>query len=84
MVETILLEIDAEIVRLQHVRALLTGMSAPVKRGRGRPAKTALPAAVTPKKKAKRKLSAEAREKMRQGQLKRWAAVKKSAKKSTK
>jgi hypothetical protein len=81
LLENIVAEIDAEISRLQQARALLTGISAPSKRGPGRPAKTA-PLAAVPKK--KRRLSAEAREKMRQAQLKRWAAVKKSAKKSNK
>lgn len=67
MLENIIAEIDAEISRLQKASALLTGISAPT----------------TPPKKAKRRLSAEAREKIRQAQLKRWAAIKKSAKKSS-
>jgi hypothetical protein len=80
--ETILKEIDAEIARLQQARTLLAGVSIATKRGLGRPpAKQA--AAPTTAKKARKPLSAEAREKMRQAQLKRWAATKKSAKKST-
>lgn len=78
MLENIVAEIDAEISRLQTARVLLTGISAPTKRGPGRPAKAIPP--VVPSKKKRRRLSAEAREKMRQAQLKRWAAVKKSAK----
>jgi hypothetical protein len=82
LLESVVAEIDAEISRLQEAKALLNGISAPIKRGPGRPAKTVQPAG-TPNKK-NRRLSAESREKMRQAQLKRWAAVKKSAKNSSK
>ena len=79
MLENIVAEIDAEIGRLQKARALLMSTATPAKRGPGRPAKTI--AKTAPKKKAKRRaMSAEARERMRQAQLKRWAATKKSAK----
>jgi hypothetical protein len=82
LLENIVAEIDAEISRLREAKALLTGISAPAKRAPGRPAKTIHPAAASKKK--KRRLSAEAREKMRQAQIKRSAAVKKSATKSNK
>jgi hypothetical protein len=78
LLETILAEIDAEIARLQQVRALLMPAAMPAKRGRGRPAKTRATSA--PKKAKRRTMSAEARELVRQAQLKRWAATKKSAK----
>jgi hypothetical protein len=80
--EKILAEIDAEIARLRKARAMLTTMAKPAKRGPGRPAKTS--DAIAPKKPKKRTMSAEAREKIRQAQLKRWAATRKSAKSSTK
>jgi hypothetical protein len=83
LLEDIIAEIDAEIARLQSVRLLLSGSTTTaVKHGPGRPPKTAT--TVTPKKTKRRTLSPEAREKIRQGQLKRWAAAKKAAKKSTK
>lgn len=79
MHSSILSEIDAEIARLQLVKALLSSAKsdAAVRRD-GRPAAKA--ATSTPTKKVKRrKLSAEARERMRQAQVRRWAAFKKSA-----
>ncbi|HEY1254061.1 MAG TPA: hypothetical protein VGF01_04715 [Terracidiphilus sp.] len=79
-------EIDAEILRLQEARALLTGASSPVAKKRGRPAGTgkAVMAAVKPAKavkKAKRKLSPEGRARIAAAAKARWAALKKSAKK---
>ncbi len=78
--KNILVEIDAEIARLQQARALLATIEAP-KAKRGRPAKSD---SVTPVVKAKvtkrRTLSTEAREKIRQAQVKRWAKAKKAAK----
>jgi hypothetical protein len=67
--------IDAEIASLQQARALIAG--AIPKNSPGRPKSTAV-SAVKPKKKWK--LSAEAREKIAEGQRKRWAAQKKAAK----
>ena len=52
-------EIDAEIHRLEVVRALLTGRTAPLKRGAPRP--------------APRKVSSESRARMAEAQKKRWA-----------
>ncbi len=72
-------EIDAEISRLQHARAVLTGGSA--KRGPGRPkaaaatAKPVSPAAKTSKR--KRRLSPEGRKRIADAMRKRWAERKK-------
>ena len=78
--DEILKMIDAEIGKLQQVRALLTGYSDPTsaitKRGPGRPKKTE-PAA---KKAVKRVMSEEARAKIAAAQKKRWAASKKASK----
>ena len=52
-------EIDAEIHRLESVRALLTGKTAPLKRGAPR--------------RAPREVSSESRARMAEGQKKRWA-----------
>jgi hypothetical protein len=78
MLKSILSEIDAEIARLKQAKALLgsAGTTA-IKRKPGRPPKTA--AVVIPnvqKTKKRRKMSAEARERIRQAQIKRWAAKK--------
>lgn len=78
MLDSILSQIDAEIARLQEVKGLLSSADT-----RAIASKTARPAAKTvasaPAKKAKRRrLSTEARERMRQAQVKRWAAAKKS------
>ena len=77
----ILSAIDAEITKLQSVRALLTGYSDPtaaavVKRGPGRPKKADVPA----KKAAKRVMSPDARARIAAAQKKRWAASKKASK----
>lgn len=71
MLESIVAEIDAEIARLQAVKALLS--PGEVVGARGRPGRPAGPA-------KRRTLSAEARERIRQAQIKRWAATKKAAK----
>ncbi len=79
MLDSILSEIDAEIARLQSVKALLSSAeNNTATRRRGKSAVKSAPSA--PAKKGKRRrLSAEARERMRQAQVKRWAAFKKSA-----
>lgn|ERR1700730_1776407 len=71
---TIVLEIDAEISRLQQARAILTGTTTTWKRKPGRPA---LPSTT----KAVRTLSAEARAKIAAAQQARWAKSRKAAKK---
>jgi hypothetical protein len=79
MLESILAEIDAEIARLQAAKALLS--SEPGVRTSRKLGRSAGLAAVAPAKAAKRRtLSAEARDRIRQAQIKRWAAAKKAAK----
>lgn len=77
--ESILAEIDAEIARLQSAKALLSSVTTATIGRRGRPAnvKTDMP---RPAKPARRTMSAEAKERIRQAQLKRWAATKKADK----
>jgi hypothetical protein len=83
-------QIDAEIARLQQAKTILSGVAARgsrianagtiagAKRKPGRPAKTAsVSVAASPKRRA---ISAEAKERMRQAQIKRWAAAKKATK----
>jgi hypothetical protein len=81
--ESILAEIDTEIARLQSAKALLSAgsvVTTPTLRKRGRPAKVKAET-LAPKKSAKRRtMSAEAKKRIRQAQLKRWAATKKAAK----
>ena len=74
----IVLEIDAEISRLQQARALLSGTEITAKRRPGRPAGTRFPS----KTKAVRSLSAEARARIAIAQKARWAKTKKAAKKA--
>ncbi|AFL86779.1 hypothetical protein Terro_0433 [Terriglobus roseus DSM 18391] len=76
--QEILAAIDAEISKLQQVRAALSGYSDPtvVKRGPGRPKKIVAPV----KAPAKRVLSDAARAKIAAAQKKRWAASRKAAK----
>ena len=66
--QEIIAAIDAEILRLQEVRNLISGLGGTKRRGRP-PAGSA--------RKAKRTLSAEAREKIAVAQRKRWAKQKK-------
>jgi hypothetical protein len=77
LVKDILSAIDAEIACLEHAKALLSASGAFVaKRKPGRPAKIA--SAVAPKVQETRKrhkMSVEARERIRQAQIKRWAAL---------
>jgi hypothetical protein len=82
MSESILSAIDAEISRLKQIKALLSSAeSAQIKRKPGRPANAeSLVAPIVQKRKKRRKLSGEARERIRQAQIKRWAAVKQPAK----
>jgi hypothetical protein len=82
MVKDILAKIDAEIARLKQAKALLNASGAvTAKRKPGRPAKVAT--VVTPKvqkTKKRGKMSAEGRERVRQAQIKRWAALKGASK----
>ena len=86
MVKDILSAIDAEIARLKQVKTLL-GASGAVSAGRkpGRPAKAA--SVVAPqiqKTRKRRKMCAEGRERIRQAQIKRWAALKETPKEKKK
>jgi hypothetical protein len=82
MMKSILSEIDAQIALLKQVKALLSSAgTTAIKRKPGRPSKTAaivVPVAQTPKK--RKKMSADGRERVRQAQIKRWAAVRRAAK----
>jgi len=82
MTKSILFEIDAEIARLMQAKALLSSAgTTAIKRKSGRPSKTAaivVPVAQKPKK--RKKMSAEGRERVRQAQIKRWAAIRLAAK----
>ena len=82
MVKDIVSAIDAEIATLKQAKALLSASGTVVaKRKPGRPAKTAF--VVTPKVQKTRKrgkMSAEGRERVRQAQIKRWAALKSASK----
>jgi hypothetical protein len=77
-IQNIVVEIDAEISRLQQVMALLTGTSTTKKQKPGQPANASLAA----KARTRRTLSAEGREKIAAAQRARWAKSKKAAKKA--
>ena len=74
MLESIISEIDAEIVRLTAARDLLGGEGS-VTAAKPRPGRPAKATSAKPPK--RRTMSAEAKEHIRQAQVKRWAAVKK-------
>jgi len=78
MTKSILFEIDAQIALLRQAKALLSSArTTAIKRKPGRPSKAA--AVVVPvaqKAKKRKKMSAEGRERVRQAQIKRWAALK--------
>jgi len=77
MVKDILAAIDAEIACLKQAKALLNASGVVVaKRKPGRPATVATAVAPKVQKASKRrKMSAEGRERIRQAQIKRWAAL---------
>jgi hypothetical protein len=79
VIESIIAELDVEIVRLQKVRALLVND----RPKRGHPAKAASVSPIEIPSRKKRVLTPEAKERSGQGQLKRWAAAKKAAKADT-
>ena len=78
MTKSILSEIDAEIALLRQAKALLSSAgTTSIKRKPGRPSKTAtIVVPVVRKMKKRKKTSAEGRERVRQAQIKRWAALK--------
>ena len=77
MVKDILAAIDTEIARLEQAKALLSTSGAFVaKRKPGQPEKVAsIEAPKVQKARKRRKMSAEGRERIRQAQIKRWAAL---------
>jgi nitroreductase len=81
MVKDILAKIDAEIARIEQARALLSVSGAvSAKRKPGRPAKVATVTPKVQKTRKRRKMSAEGRERVRQAQIKRSAALKGASK----
>ena len=81
MTKSILFAIDAEIARLMQAKALLSSAgTTAIKRKPGRPSKTAVIVVPNiPNAKKRKKMSAEGRERVRQAQIKRWAAVRQAA-----
>ena len=77
MVKDILAAIDSEIATLEQAKALLSASGEVVARRKlGRPAKaTTVVVPKDQKTRRRRKMSAEARERIRQAQIKRWAAL---------
>jgi hypothetical protein len=75
----ILAAIDAEIIKLQKARSILSSYADPVviKRGPGRPKQLIVTAA---KAVTKRVMSSEGKARIAAAQKKRWAAAKKAAK----
>jgi hypothetical protein len=82
-VNRIIAEIDAQIVKLQQARSLLSGTidNAVGKRpGRPKGSKNAKPAAAAPRK---RKLSPEGRKRIAEAMKRRWAERRKQSAKTT-
>jgi len=81
MTISILFEIDAQISLLRQAKALLSSAgTTAIRRNPGRPSKTApIVAPVVQKAKKRKKMSAEGRERVRQAQIKRWAAIRLAA-----
>jgi hypothetical protein len=82
MTKSILFEIDAQIAILRQAKELLSSAgTTAIKRKPGRPSKTAaIVVPVAEKAKQRKKMSPEGRERVRQAQIKRWAAVRQAAK----
>jgi hypothetical protein len=76
VIESIIAEIEVEILRLKQVRALLANEGPK----RGRPATNTTSKVDQSSVRKKRVVSLATKERMRQGQLKRWAAAKRSTK----
>jgi hypothetical protein len=85
VVKDIVSAIDAEIATLKQAKALLSASGTVVaKRKPGRPAKSvSAESPKIPKTRKRRKMSAEGRERIRQAQIKRWAAQKSASKANT-
>jgi hypothetical protein len=82
MTKSILFEIDAQLALLKQAKALLSSAgTTAIKRKPGRPSKTAaIVVPVAQKAKKRKKMSAEGRERVRQAQIKRWAALRQAPK----
>jgi len=82
MTKSILFEIDAQIALLRQAKALLSSAgTTAINRKPGRPSRTAaIVVPVAQKTKKRKKMSAEGRERVRQAQIKRWAALKGASK----
>ena len=74
-VSRIVAEIDAQILKLQQARALLSGASQPVRSGPGRPKGSSKVSAGT----RKRKLTPEGRKRIADAMKKRWAERRKQS-----
>ena len=74
-VSRIISEIDAQILKLQQARALLSGVSQPVRSGPGRPKGSSKVSAGT----RKRKLTPEGRKRIADAMKKRWAERRKQS-----
>ena len=79
-VSRIIAEIDAQISKLQQARELLSGTSAKVSKGPGRPKGSKNAKAAAP---PKRKLSPEGRKRIADAMKRRWAERRKAAAKTT-
>jgi hypothetical protein len=86
MTKSILFEIDAQIALLRQAKALLSSAgTTAIKRKPGRPSKpAAIVVPVVQEAKKRKKMSAEGRERVRQAQIKRWAAIRLAAAPTTK
>jgi hypothetical protein len=82
MTKSILSEIDTQIALLRQAKALLSSAgTTAIKRKPGRPSTTAaIVVPVAQKAKKRKKMSPEGRERVRQAQIKRWAALKGASK----
>lgn len=84
----VIAQIDAEIAKLQQARSLLSGATAAVKNGRGRPkgsknatagSSPAAPTATKTAGKSERKLSPEGRKAIADAMKRRWAERRKQS-----
>jgi hypothetical protein len=78
VIQGMIAAVEQEIARLELVRKLLSGESSVGSNGTG----TGSHKAAKPAARAKRVLTAEAKERIASAQRKRWAAVKKAEKKA--
>ena len=82
-VNRIIAEIDAQILKLQQARALLSGTTTTSRTGPGRPKGSKNTASVSSKSApGKRKLSPEGRKRIAEAMKKRWAERRKQSAKS--